>query len=989
MALVSNAALTSLDISFNNILPHGITVIAHALERNEVLQVINLNGNSLGERGARSIMRAVRLVAATGRILKVLFENSNLHYVSNVLNRSEPSGVYSMDLENPYDYTVVCILYEIANANLASIFKNMKHLPKNSQKWRRISLHRASSSVAMGSVLQLVPAIAKALKTYDPSMPSMQLVEMLDSLMHILGFDPSDIVLRNVVLHLHALSPARRSTLHIVLRTIFLVVFRLADTTSCGSVDAVDVEQCFRLMQNSTMVWPCNPDHLWSADDFVQSMLLQFTEIIPPSPPPLIDQSTRSSWVPPRSGQLTFTFEFESLPPCTGELSSDEGLQNLVHAVREGASSQQGVAKAMQLAVCNDLYLSSEQAQRLLGHAVDNKKDSLTIVKEFLPQLSSPLEACKFLTLNLAYDEILAIRASIGHVFKALTGNSCGFYLVDLSVDEDVQLLKRLNAINCLDKNRAIQESSLRNTSQAGIAILYYTSAVYITLMFERVGDWECFRNEKLNGKSVRLDSNFFYNLPSAGRLQLDFVSCTRPASGVRPVSDARLTSILSSIFGPIILLNAESAERKNETSQIPKPFARRMSRASSVLDESVLFPVESFKSLWSHYFDCSWDSLKRRYSDVLYDKIEEAKVGMNRFLDDPGKAFQSAVYTKIYKDARSEPMYKVRKLVYQSSASATADSPTEMSRLGSPSSPPISRHGHGKDRFSDAAAGRSTKHPSKAERDIAVLDCASFEGSIQKLEAHLCYNVWFTVNQVRVIVKKFSTRRAPVGVLCRVICTLFSRIIDLENFGHLMNEVDSALKLELIHRLGILNVWSPIVPDGHFEMDLAAWDHREAVKLFIRLAVIEPGENILDESYSPSLIEPAIPGWELPISWTEDDAEGKGPSNYGFLTFTYSSEPSRGCSVVWAAREELTFARCLAGSKGSFIRGLNVRPKSRMKKIEENETDLYARLTSDSLFDSTELYESASDLLNEKAKDVTVKYFGHNAKFQRAPGKF
>lgn len=110
-------------------------------------------------------------------------------------------------------------------------------------------------------------------------------------------------------------------------------------------------------------------------------------------------------------------------------------------------------------------------------------------------------------------------------------------------------------------------------------------------------------------------------------------------------------------------------------------------------------------------------------------------------------------------------------------------------------------------------------------------------------------------------IIDAFAARDAPTIVLGRVFAVIFNRVIDLENLGLVLNKYGIEFKNEVIHRLGILNVWSPIMPDGRVELDLAAWDHREACKLLIRLAVIEPGENWCEESYCPSVIEPEVPG--------------------------------------------------------------------------------------------------------------------------------
>ena len=417
-------------------------------------------------------MRAVRLVAATKRILKVKFENSNLNYlVPGIFDRSVPSGEYDLDMSNPYDNTIVWIMYEIANAKTASRFSHMQHQSAMTLKWRKINLQRAASVVMLGSIPELVPAIAKGLEQLEGGGEApVPLVETLSSLLYILGFDPHELVLRNVLFHLSTLPPTKRASLHVVFRTVFKAMYRLFDfstNSSSGGVSVDDVADLFRLLHCTVTLWPCNVDRLWTADDLVQSMLLQLTETTPPSPPPLIDQRTQAAWVVPSTGEMQFTFEYESLPPSSGELSSNESLHNLVSAVSSGTTSQQSKAKAIQLAVCDDLYLSSEQAHQLMLHSTQSAGESKAIIEQFLPQLSSPFEACKFLTLNLSFDEILLLRVKMGMLFRVITGNASGFYSIDLSKASDVMLLNRINEINCFDKNKSVHEHPFRNTCAA------------------------------------------------------------------------------------------------------------------------------------------------------------------------------------------------------------------------------------------------------------------------------------------------------------------------------------------------------------------------------------------------------------------------------------------------------------------------------------------------------------------------------------------
>lgn len=43
---------------------------------------------------------------------------------------------------------------------------------------------------------------------------------------------------------------------------------------------------------------------------------------------------------------------------------------------------------------------------------------------------------------------------------------------------------------------------------------------------------------------------------------------------------------------------------------------------------------------------------------------------------------------------------------------------------------------------------------------------------------------------------------------------------------------------------------------DGHYELDLAVWDQREALKLLLRLAAIEPGENVRHFRIHPNSLQ-------------------------------------------------------------------------------------------------------------------------------------
>ena len=111
-------------------------------------------------------------------------------------------------------------------------------------------------------------------------------------------FTAADAILENILFHLHKLPPPKRKSFHIVLRTLFKVLFRLCDFKGLDYVTSSDIESTFQSLGSpSLQIWPNNLNLLWNEEEFIRSLLLQYTENTPPSPSPLVDQRTQSAWV--------------------------------------------------------------------------------------------------------------------------------------------------------------------------------------------------------------------------------------------------------------------------------------------------------------------------------------------------------------------------------------------------------------------------------------------------------------------------------------------------------------------------------------------------------------------------------------------------------------------------------------------------------------------------------------------------------------------
>lgn len=91
----------------------------------------------------------------------------------------------------------------------------------------------------------------------------------------------------------------------------------------------------------------------------------------------------------------------------------------------------------------------------------------------------------------------------------------------------------------------------------------------------------------------------------------------------------------------------------------------------------------------------------------------------------------------------------------------------------------------------------------------------------------------------------------------------------------------------------------------------------------------------------------------------------------------------------MWPAREELTYARCLAGSRGTFIKGLDVRPKSRVRKSFADTKIKHIKLSMEPMYKQEgEFFETESDVFHDRCKEHVKRFMVLRSKNSRSSGK-
>ena len=133
--------------------------------------------------------------------------------------------------------------------------------------------------------------------------------------------------------------------------------------------------------------------------------------------------------------------------------------------------------------------------------------------------------------------------------------------------------------------------------------------------------------------------------------------------------------------------------------------------------------------------------------------------------------------------------------------------------------------------------------------------------------------------------VEGFGTYRVELVV------SLFPRLVDVHNFEIVLNKLSPEEAGCVYARLGWLNIFNPMKPEGSYCLDLSVWEERQVAKGLIVLAVAEPGDNIMEGKFQWNRESEPVPGWVLPQIWTHDETL---PAK-GILQLRYYSGEGRG----------------------------------------------------------------------------------------------
>jgi hypothetical protein len=295
--------------------------------------------------------------------------------------------------------------------------------------------------------------------------------------------------------------------------------------------------------------------------DFIRLMFLQFTDSYAQAPGPLLDNATGMIWEVPTIGFLQIKFYSTTMPPSKDSLVSEETIKimtgghvgNLQGGTNEDENepilhrsstasrfrkhvpgpkrTKENRTLAKLATIDEDFAVTAEQADVLLAQLMSSNENPLShAVETILPQVATPIDACRFLASNLSFEQLMLTRDRMDNAFRTVTGIGGGHYLVDLSKKYDRAALKKLSAQSNLEKAKRFgSDVPFLNTSQSA--------------------NNENFRNACVNGKPRTLTTAWLESLPSAGKIRFDYVNTERMVDGVEPITDHMFERIMDEIL--------------------------------------------------------------------------------------------------------------------------------------------------------------------------------------------------------------------------------------------------------------------------------------------------------------------------------------------------------------------------------------------------------------------------------------------------------
>lgn len=944
-SLMTNHSIRVLNISNNSIESTACFAICASLCENKTIRRVVFDDNPIGVLGAKALMQVPSVVgsrvALSARGCNVTIRQGNpIDFSFDDLVRP-----YNLDLSKPFERAAAVFILNLVACHHTLILTN-------------VEFAEGSGSGKMDK-LELVPFLCADKEEYFDTMAK-EVKQTLDGLLEACSdtetakefFDEVDEDGSG------ELEPEEFRTL---LQSIGIEVdderlaevFEKYDTDQGGTLGLPEFYVFLR--KQHTDVLKRLDDHLHTPSFTRKGAAKMVNGKVDPRTP---------KWLPPVAGRLNLTVAdgFKRKPIYRTLSGCDKCYIEAVaaHCTDPSAMTAHGV---------NNVKLRVEEAFVLFQQMEEETRNKSRILSKLLPQLSHPDEAHLLVAKALRSDrmELLKLKQSLGAALRPLLGTCNGYYILDLSHVLDRLCLMRLLEIS------ATRADSIRADSK----IPRFCSDFSL-----RRNNNSCFRNEVFTPKGgtpqpVTVDDSFASPLPSSGCLSFDFSGGGRPGGDDMVTSDARVVKTLFSLY----LLTEEHCSDAMRTLSRYKRHSEHCLKGNGItLHECGWDRSMEISEAKRQFYDSKVEREEQYHQAVgtkeenTYPWDSRASIEAAKEISDEDLVSTLVGPVEFSKDPTDHQgsLYTVKAAGGGSSLGDGLDTTSiiSASSIGSTKTL-VPGHSFGSPMGESdmvAAALAAALHAA----EIAPPDLDADDGEIQDIHVAkkppsaedeyqrrlrlllACPKVskaakaarvadaldsafnkqWLLCRHLALVVllfRKLGTQKKTQlfgSYRVEVIALLFERLTDRHNFDLVLRLLKPEEVACVIARIGWLNFYCPLKPEGCIDLNLAIYEERLIAKMMNTLATVEPGDNWPRKQFRWKHTEDPMPGWELKMTWMEDLPNGAGLPERGYMGVQYyagEGKRLRGCVPHVRLRKAL-------------LHLVNIREEDVHKEVDEKE---------------------------------------------------
>ena len=511
------------------------------------------------------------------------------------------------------------------------------------------------------------------------------------------------------------------------------------------------------------------------------------------------------------------------------KILTQENINNLLSSLKRTDTPY----RMCEYALINASLLHNE-ATMMFRFMLNEYGEKNMVLSRLLPVMPSYYDARQLLNKSLGKDihGRVQLRILLGPMYGVYLGNPTGFYTLYLSKESDVTCLRLLFDYSRRAMQQRKEVLQLGDTSQHG--------------------NWNCFRNAVLDGDAIVVTEEWFSSMPDKGKLEFDFFYFQRPHNR-EPLSAARFSRLQKDVNLMPVLNRSDS---------------------SSSADES------------GH--DDVADALEENYSWNAHTAEAEFMLEFMTWCESNKSSRQSISFPKqILNSSKSRP--NTSDELGSSKSSQQFHSPTPHIQPSRTRSYSVA-HRPG-DNDLDFAADAKEK---KRKAELAKIWNAEFI-------TEAIGNATISCRQLSLLLKEFNQMddialfndmmKRPFGTIkVEVLINVFNNISDPANINTVLQWLSPFERAALCFRIGILNLWSSVHPDGFYTLNLAKREDKQLLKILLTLSASGSQDEFTDVDFRPDGSNPEdaeSASRDIAKSWRSE----RNIPEKGTLSFCFTSD--------------------------------------------------------------------------------------------------